>query len=229
MRYWVLLVVIVIAVVIGFLLPQPSRVSTIGLLDSSKAGGCSEGSKRECTTPEGYVGFRTCSAGIFSQQCFISNVDECTINADETYRVCCKSVSGRLFDCTEKTSFKSGEYIIVKTNLQKAIQRSGLNLDLYKACGFSKLSKAVSQVPSHYQTGTSFSNADEGVGCSSAFSSREFHQGTIDGFIPSSVGKVRIVEWRAYPTNTDLSSSEKAFSSISRSSPVFSLEVDVGE
>lgn len=235
--YRTLLLVLALFIVLALLLPETNRLSNIGLIGTSASSqqeaqytkqSCDAGDKIPCTTPDGYSGFRSCDNGLYSQKCYIASLDECPINANQLASVCCRAKTGSIYACNGKTNFVQGQYVIVKTNLQMALKRSGLNISAYKACGFSKLKDAPSEVPSHYETSTEFSDTGTGVGCSPLLYSKDFHQASVDGFIPNTPGKIKIVEWRVYPDTVKLSDAADAVTKIEASTPVYTFEVNIG-
>lgn len=189
---------------------------------------CQPYQRADCISAEGYKGFRVCENGILSK-CYIASLDECSIKKDQLFVVCCKSKDGNLYSCDDKRDFSPGEYIIVKTNLQMAMSNLAINLESYKACGFSSLLTAESRVTEHFQKSSAFYDEQADVGCSTLFYSKDFHQGAVSGIVPATKGKTKLVEWRIYPSNLQLSNASEALSNIDSSSSVFAFEVNVGE
>lgn len=188
---------------------------------------CQNNENAQCITPQGYTGYKTCENGAFSQ-CFVASLDDCPIKSNQLFSVCCKSKEGNLYGCNEKKDFNVGDYVIVKTNLQLALKNLGSDLDSYKTCGFSSLISGNSEVPEHYEKSTAFYDPNAQVGCSNIFYAKDFHQGSIAGFVPNAKGKIKISEWRVYPDTTELSEASDAIKNFGKSFPVFLLEVNVG-
>lgn len=186
---------------------------------------CSAGEKKQCISDEGYQGYMACENGFYSEKCFIASLDDCRVAKNQLQAVCCKGKTGLIYDCSEKTEFRAGDYVIVKTNLQKALQGSNVNLDSYKACTFTKLLVTGSEVPSHYVPGTAFYSQD--VGCSTEFNANNFHQAAVSGFVPEGNGKILLSEVRIYPAATVLQTGQDALDNIPASTSVFRFEVNV--
>ena len=222
-----ILLVIALLILLFIFLQQARNSYTEKKTPSQLLQECLPHQRTECTT-EGYKGFKVCEDGKFSK-CFIANLDECHINPSQLYSVCCKSKDGILSSCNDKKEFTAGEYVIIKTNLQMALNKSGVKLDSYKACGFSNLVQVNSKIAEHYQKDTSFNDQKANIGCSNTFYQKDFHQGAAAGFIPQSKGKTRLVEWRAYPKEATVSSPSEALSQLSSSYSVFTFEVNVVE
>lgn len=189
---------------------------------------CQPYQRTDCNSAEGYKGFRVCENGTLSK-CYIASLDECALKKDQLSAVCCKSKDGNLYSCDDKKDFSSGEYIIVKTNLQMEMSNLGINLESYKTCGFSSLLTAESRVTEHFQKSSAFYDEQADVGCSILFYSKDFHQGAVSGIVPNTKGKTKLVEWRIYPGNLQLSNASEALSNIESSSSVFTFEVNVVE
>ena len=188
---------------------------------------CSAGEKKQCISNEGYQGYMPCENGAYSQKCFIASLDDCKITIGKLSAVCCKDKSGLIYDCNEKTNFKPSDYVIIKTNLQMVLQQSSVNLDTYKACAFSNLITAESEVPEHYKPDTMFYTPT--VGCSRAFDAKDFHQAVFAGFVPEASSRIVLSEVRVYPANTVLANSQDAENNKGISTSVFKFEVNVGE
>jgi len=186
---------------------------------------CKAGGRKFCTTDEGYTGFRSCEDGFYSEECFVASLDDCATRKDELSNLCCKADDGDIYACNEKTTFKPGEYIILKVNLQKALEQSGLGINAYKVCAFSQLLPTETETPEHYKKHTEFS--DDQIGCSSVLDANEFHQITINGIVPDTIGRAKLIEVRIYPETVDLTTAQLAKENIALSTLVFSFEVGI--
>lgn len=186
---------------------------------------CSAHEKKQCTSSEGYQGYMSCENGTYSQKCFIASLDDCRVTKNQLSAVCCKASNGAVYDCNEKTDFKAGDYVILKVNLQEARRQSNTYMRFYKACLFSKLAAADSEIPDHYIKDTAFYNNE--VGCSKTFNADDFHQAAASGFVPSANGRVLLSEIRLYPNTTVLNNGQDAVDNIVVSSLVFKFEVNV--
>jgi len=100
-------------------------------------------------------------------------------------------------------------------------------VDTYKACMFSKLLEADSNIPDHFKPETAFTVLD--VGCSTVFDVNDPHQAALDGFVPLAEGDILLSEVRIYPSSLDLSTSQSAIDNKHASTQVFSFEVNVNE
>lgn len=188
---------------------------------------CAEGEKKQCISSEGYQGHNTCDNGFYSQTCYVASLDDCKVTESQLSVLCCKDKAGSIYNCNEKTDFNPGDYVIIKTNLKEALKQSNLNFESYKACSFSKLLTTGSDVPDHYEPGTSFSSQE--VGCSKTFSAADFHQAAVAGFIPKQTGKLLLADVRVYPSNILLQTGQDALNNVDASTSVFKLEVNIVE
>lgn len=214
--YAALLVVLVLFVAISFFFPTAIDLSGFGATDTQTvqlSSVCLTGERMTCST-QGYEGYKICESGSFSE-CVIAGPDDCSVGEGQLHAACCKLRDGSIDDCTNRQRFSPGEYIMVKTNLRKAVEESGLRLSAYKACGFSKLPDMPGAV-------------SEDVACSPVLTAEEFNEGFASGFIPDAAGSVNLVEWRIYPAALELSNSADAVNNLRSSTSVFSFEVNVG-
>ena len=233
MRYSIAVIVIVIGTILAVfaMLQASSGISLINLLNlmrSPEPGLCVPGETATCEADKGFAGFRACENGRFSEKCYLASLDDCGIGAEQVSAICCMSESGSIYDCSAKEFFSAGEYVITKVNFKKALEVANAGFVYYRSCGFSRLVKADSQVPEHYKPNTELYDEQRGVICSPVFYYEDFGQGAADGFVPDSQGIMQIVEWRAYPAGTDLSSAQAALDHYNESLPIFSFEVNVG-
>lgn len=235
MRYlWGYMAIALFFVALVVTLPLNTRISSLNTLGSQEilqsglpAALCSENQRVYCVTRAGIAGFRACENGRFSAQCYIANIDDCNIGPELKSNVCCTTESNVLYECNTLPSFSSGQYIIVKLNIQKAMLDAGLGWESYKICGFSKLIPTDSQVPEHFKATTAFSDSNAKVSCSSLFYTKHFHQASSDGYVPDEKGRVKLVEWRVFPSNVDVSSTEAVYQNYDKSASIFSYEVNV--
>ena len=195
---------------------------------TESAAECGNGQAASCLAADGSTGYRICRDGGYSQ-CFAVSLDGCKLDSKQLALVCCREPSGEILPCNGKTNFRPGDYVFVKTNLQKAMEASGINTESYKTCGFSSLSINYPETPGNPEKTTEFYDGAALTGCSGLFYSAQFHQGTTAGFIPNIRGKTKISEWRVYPETTELLTPSDAISNIDSSTAIFSLEVNVGE
>jgi len=188
--------------------------------------GCSGVEMIDCLTSDGEPGFRVCENSHFSKTCYLVNLDECRLKEEKLYNICCLEKE-KLVYCDDKEYFKQGDYIIIKVNLQKAIEEAGVDFDPYKVCGFDVLrSENETYVPKKYEIHSEFSG---NIGCSRLFRLKNFHHTSTHGLIPFLSGKVKLLEIRVYPAEVDVSSPEKAKENIDKSKIIFTYETNIIE
>ncbi len=179
---WIFVFLLVVVIVGSLYLLQGRSIGQAASNTIPESSSCANGYRQQCVTPQGFIGYHLCLNNAYTNQCYIGTLDDCKLTPSMTSAFCCKAPGQNVSDCTGRTTFPAGEYLLIKWNLQRIVQTRLPTMQTYVACIDTTLDQSNTYDPSHY---TEAATTGGTWTCSKTLSTADYHIGAVQGRIAS--------------------------------------------